>query len=1445
MKIFNRVCLLLLLLAFGYAPQALASQCALPGASINTKQGFCVSFTLDSNGTNRLRLEHDGRYYPLWTDDDDYWWYSPAIFERDYVGQGKERAFQIKFTPTSNVNARWIIGTLQYYVDGVLKWTDPNFDLSAATDADKFNPYVVFNLIGSAGTPDDFCVTAGDCVEKPNYSTNATYEFGVAHCDSMPCTIPFHKDYKFTPLVFVMPTIDDEEQDEDAPSRLYVASELTPNSTSVTIDQDSLPNLSNSFKTVPMRSISYLIIEPGTASIGNHQVVAGYVNTNKFRSKNGSTGDQSVSYSSFGGGDYGDNPVVLHQIQTRNNAGYWMTSGRYWDNSSNLRGSQARLFLELSASRDRWHSYRSEKIAFLATKTSNVLETDDYYLQFKNDFETVQQSSDEPMEDGCEERFARTNLTRVDGVIAKKQERAGGHGGWIRTCKKQGHQFSVVVDEDYRVRSHIPERVGYLAFERKKLKFDHCDFFPQPAQGWMPGSKVAFSNYKQKTPYPYFIGGWSDTYIQNNLNGGLLTIPFDSVSHSGSDPISCEAGRCSAGGYNPDITILDVSPAYPTSGVLNIDPSNYKALCPTDGSGKYCRSSSDNKNIYITITSNLKSLSVAGSRAVKMHVNFTTDVTEYGRVIGTYFVNQHVHTTFNNSGTYTFGEFITTGQTALTIGKKIVWKIGKVLYFGNPVDLTSTEITDDFVIYAPDAVITFNKMSEDFYALILAKKIMMTNQMILHGAVTTNDLLIQNGKTTILGQSQCFNPPIEEVARIEIKPFNYHLTCEASPQNIVEVHVFDKDGKPVAGKQPTLREASGNNLSITALSQSDSDGVATYRVVKNNQSQLGSYTLTASLPTGADGTVTDTAQIHYVPYKFEVADIKTVAGKKTKFDISVKACDANNQLIDLGYKGTPSATFSYVRPITTPIASDLIVQADLDDGKRDAELTFMESGSITVALEDKQFVCDDERCPIVGGSLKGEFSVDARPYKIAICDVKQLAQPQKLNPATTTGMPGFISSGSAFSVTYVPIVHPDSKGNIATNNECAYPITGNYALDKGELKLTHDVVYPTVYSTLGILTPESIPSFNSSKSTLTLTHSWDDVGTIALKTGANYLGMDLDADVQNVGRFYPSSFVIDQSDWNAPQEQGDVTYLSQPFDKVEIGVAALNINGDKVKNYHHFASDLRAKFAIKQDSKVDNKLRIEETGHWQANTDGTSGWKLIDDNAAVMRHEVKNSGAVITTKENGPFNIGGETTDYGLTISGVDPVSFDADSQQTEEDFASQPKVQYGRMVMGSLGGVSGSKFTIPLRIEYWDGNRFALNTLDDRTLLTDDAQYLCKQTIWPTTGSDSDSKLVLDDGVNKVVDGVSTGLEAWAADNVRREQVRFWMQLDDMTDSSHSSPHLSRVTGCGTKGLDEPWLQYNWQGEGDEDPSTVVTFGIYRGSDKIIFRGEAGLTGQ
>ncbi|WP_162048687.1 hypothetical protein [Vibrio taketomensis] len=63
-----------------------------------------------------------------------------------------------------------------------------------------------------------------------------------------------------------------------------------------------------------------------------------------------------------------------------------------------------------------------------------------------------------------------------------KSELVGMVVGYVHV--KQGHQFSAVVDEDYRVRSHIPERVGYIAFERK-INLDYCTYFPQPAVGRM------------------------------------------------------------------------------------------------------------------------------------------------------------------------------------------------------------------------------------------------------------------------------------------------------------------------------------------------------------------------------------------------------------------------------------------------------------------------------------------------------------------------------------------------------------------------------------------------------------------------------------------------------------------------------------------------------------------------------------------------------------------------------------------------------------------------------------------------------------------------------------------------------------------------------------------------------------------------------------------------
>lgn len=984
-----------------------------------------------------------------------------------------------------------------------------------------------------------------------------------------------------------------------------------------------------------------------------------------------------------------------------------------------------------------------------------------------------------------------------------------------------------------------------------------CRYFPQPAQSWKENSSVTFNNNTATSgPYPYFIGGWSKSYLDEHLNlaNNELAIAFGKVSHIDETNVnnkrSCESGKCTASNFRiakPELIRTD----YGTKDLV-VDVHSYNATCPSDGSGKYCVAIKKGNKIFVTIKSDLRSLSVNGGwkqgEINHIEIGFTSQPGTYGRKLGTYITGNYVRSVFNQPGVYTFESINFNNPSELEVGRNVTWKVKSKVIFENTVDLINPSSTDDFIIYAPEADLEFKTVNGDYNGLILADSLTMHNKMTIFGAVTTNKLHVHPQDATIVGQSQCFTlPPEPDVKRIEIKPFNYHLTCESSPDNMVEVHVYDEDGSYVPGKIPTLKEQNGSNLNIKFVSESA--GIAKYQVTKMNAGSIGVYSLQATLLSQGEMLI-DEDEIKYVPYKFVVDDQYIVAGEKHTFPVNVKACSNDGQLISLGYNGNPKASFVYKQPLTTPIANDLKFSAILSDTNRDADLTFLESGHITVEIVDSGFQCDDERCPIEGGTLKGEFELKSRPYKLAICDVKETAVPLNLNPATTTEGNGFMASGRDFSITYIPILHPDSKGTAL--NECDHPITGNYALDNGPLELSYHLAYPAS-GDVGEITPTVTPNFAPSSEILTLGHSWNEVGTIAFNTDATYLTMPLDRDTQNIGRFYPNHFVISESTWMAPDNQNGITYLSQPFKSAAIKVGAFAYGStDAVKNYRFFTSDLQAKFSLQQDSVVDNELVLDiVAGSWQEHA-GASYWVLDDDAASVNRISTV-SGSTITSKENGPFNIDTATdslstsTDFGLEISGkYDPVSFDAEASIAKQAFSYQPLLRFGRMILGSSGGQSGQELSVPLRVEYWNGSQFTLNTDDSRSELNSSASYVCKQTMW-NEGSASDSQLSGASSSTSVTHGEFDQLTAKAdsTDKSIREQIRFWLRLDDTAATGHTSPQVSRsgVT-CGTNSTAQPWLQYNWSGLGDEDPSTVATFGIFRGNDKIIFRGESGLIG-
>ncbi|WCP66760.1 MSHA biogenesis protein MshQ [Vibrio tubiashii] len=706
----------------------------------------------------------------------------------------------------------------------------------------------------------------------------------------------------------------------------------------------------------------------------------------------------------------------------------------------------------------------------------------------------------------------------------------------------------------------------------------------------------------------------------------------------------------------------------------------------------------------------------------------------------------------------------------------------------------------------------------------------------IRGGITAHSIAISGAKNKIYPLS-CDPQPAPEVASIVIKPFNYHLTCETTPNNIVEVHMLDSNGAPVAGLTPTLVQENGSNLNISYISEAN--GIAKFRVTTNTTSSIGNYDLKASLTTGGQ-TFTDTDQIKYVPYKFEVTDKYLVAGKNEQVTVSVKACSITDQLITLGYTGSPTATFNYQRPTSAAVVSgDLSFSANLTNSNRQADINFKESGQIRVTITDNNFVCDDVRCPVEGGALKGQFDVYSRPWKIAICNVAETGGSNKANPATTTGSPGFVPGGTGFSATYKPIVHSDSNGGVS--DECNYPLTGNYSLDNGPLNLAYSVSYPTTNPQIGTVTPSVIPNFGTNSETQTINHSWTEVGTLSLQTSASYLTMSVDPDTQNVGRFYPKYFqVINTPIWNYPgvgASEQNFAYMNQPFNGVEFYVEALNLQGNSVQNYGNFVASNTAGFALYEANPSYTSRFHSGTPSkaWAVSSSKSIGTFKLEENSPSTTCANELCWAKATPAdgyEDGPFNTSGGTAST-ISIDAVsgnvnaDPIDYQSSGQPRL--LTSQPAIYFGRAVLDSIGGVTSSTMNIPLRIEFWNGSGFVTHSGDDTTNIAGVNVVSDNRTIWVDNGATAANVNLAAGGV--VTNGASNTITVSQSAAVR-QQTQVWLDL-------HRGANIA------------PWLRYRWQDanrtevNGEEDPSTVVTFGIFRGNDRVIFRGESGLTGQ
>jgi hypothetical protein len=256
--------------------------------------------------------------------------------------------------------------------------------------------------------------------------------------------------------------------------------------------------------------------------------------------------------------------------------------------------------------------------------------------------------------------------------------------------------------------------------------------------------------------------------------------------------------------------------------------------------------------------------------------------------------------------------------------------------------------------------------------------------------------------------------------------------------------------------------------------------------------------------------------------------------------------------------------------------------------------------------------------------------------------------------------------------------------------------------------------------------------------------SWDEVGVIQLvATNIGFLG---DANVtttgssSNLGRFYPDHFgltgsLITRSDLQAVESQATpFTYMGEPM-LLNVNVTAYSTKESATWNY----------------TGAYAKLDASTLSNWNSVgcTSGTQcfGLGAIDGTTALSSRLSVTSPTSVWSLGNGSFSF---NLIFGRNASGPDgpfdalsigaapqdtdgvmlPISTSADTIHAlnldvksgggvDRRFIAATKVRYGRLRLVNAYGSELLDSRVEVRAEYWNGSRWALNTLDKSLALT------------------------------------------------------------------------------------------------------------------------------
>lgn len=450
-----------------------------------------------------------------------------------------------------------------------------------------------------------------------------------------------------------------------------------------------------------------------------------------------------------------------------------------------------------------------------------------------------------------------------------------------------------------------------------------------------------------------------------------------------------------------------------------------------------------------------------------------------------------------------------------------------------------------------------------------------------------------------------------------------------------------------------------------------------------------------------------------------------------------------------------------------------------------------------------------------------------RPHHFSVTTVDNGAA--VANPGTTTtsaGGNGFMAAGLPFRV-------------VLEARNAVDALTPNYGSESTpesvQVATVPTLIYPAgVAAVAGTLSNVGDFSFNGGGEFTNANLQWNEVGTIRIRpdvADGDYLGSGAGVyasqDSSDIGRFYPAAFSVSGNTTVGYACRG-FAYLSEPGITIDYALQAINAAGVVVTNYDNsdrgYGSDpahlgVVTYHAENADNGVDLGARFD-VGVTQTWDDGV--YQLSSSQASFAR------AALI----DGPFN----SLQLSLTVSDADGASLEASAlnqDPTNSGVATSAAIgydgvvfsplllRYGRAILESASGPETAALPVTFGLQFWNGSGFVDAVTDScSTLAFADITFATHNPIVDpqavTVGGGVSNGSINSSGAAALVSSGSFGLSFSAPNDVGEFPV-----LVDLANY--------------------PWWRFDWNQDGDNDndmnlPQAIISFGSYRGHDRVIF---------